>query len=347
MTDVHRRAVQPQPDRRAGDIEPAVVEGCENDVLHGRPRRRIRDHPAHQEACDGGVAVGKVVNVGLFVVPVRKAGCFVAGQADVVERIDCRHRRDVGAEIGGQRLERGEYPGLADTEVVAEIASITDAAQHFQALRDSAAGKRVVGGGQQGQHLVAGRPWHRHGFHRCLQGAPGPGQGQGVAQAAQVDVHDPVDAPTGLVEEDRATEPVPAKEAPVVGFVETVQIDAEIGEQDLGGIGIGCRRLQGLGAAVADQFVSLGQELVALGVTAKVVVIVQYEQAGIRMLLQVEVRRCQAADAGAHDDQVIVVDVLVFFCGCPGLPRGPSRACLARPVRGRPRRNRHGCRAGR
>ena len=122
---------------------------------------------------------------------------------------------------------------------------------------------------------------------------------------------DPVHAPMGLVEENRATQPVPTKEVLVVGSVKGVKFDAEVGKQRLGGPGIGGRRLQCLGAAVTDQSAPLSLELIAFRVAAEVVVIVQQEQAGLRVRLQVEVRGRQAAEPCANDDQVVVAVVLL------------------------------------
>src|SRR5258708_30039119 len=92
----------------------------------------------------------------------------------------------------------------------------------------------------------------------------------------------------------------------------------------LGAIQIGtCNRLR---SSVADQFLSPAREFVALGMAAEIVVVVENQNARlVSHLLAIKIRRGQAADATAHDDQV---ERLFVFCGLVPLlpvPQGGSR----------------------
>src|SRR5581483_6920576 len=64
------------------------------------------------------------------------------------------------------------------------------------------------------------------------------------------------------------------------------------------------RRLDARRSAVGQPEAPARTELVALRVSAEVVVVVEDEDAGARPLHPVEVRRREAADAAADDDQI-------------------------------------------
>ncbi|MNN37053.1 hypothetical protein D3C81_1509800 [compost metagenome] len=65
-------------------------------------------------------------------------------------------------------------------------------------------------------------------------------------------------------------------------------------------------RLEGFAAAVADDHPAAGLELVALGVAAEVVVVLDDQDARLRMLLAVEPGGRQPADAAADHHQVVL-----------------------------------------
>jgi len=56
-------------------------------------------------------------------------------------------------------------------------------------------------------------------------------------------------------------------------------------------------------------------KLVALGVTAEIVVIVENKNPRVGALLAIKMRRRQAADAGAHDNEVVVLSRRSDFAG--------------------------------
>ena len=66
VANPHRGAVQANAHRGSGVIELAVVKAGGDDVLHVAAGRRAGNHGAHQEPGNGGVAVGKVKDVGFL-----------------------------------------------------------------------------------------------------------------------------------------------------------------------------------------------------------------------------------------------------------------------------------------
>ena len=87
-----------------------------------------------------------------------------------------------------------------------------------------------------------------------------------------------------------------------------LRVDAQIREQSLDDQAVAVRRLQVLGTAHTQHHAPVVVELVALRVPAKVVVVVEEQDASFGAhLLAVEPCGRQAADAGADDDQVVVL----------------------------------------
>ena len=90
------------------------------------------------------------------------------------------------------------------------------------------------------------------------------------------------------------------------GGLEPGDVDAKIAQQALGdGAVERFRRLQRLAAAIADDAAAVEGELVALGVAAEIVVIVENQDAGGRLGAAVEPRRRKPADAAADHDEVV------------------------------------------
>ncbi len=107
----------------------------------------------------------------------------------------------------------------------------------------------------------------------------------------------------------------------IVIAIEPLRHDAEFREEALGDGTVLRRRLDRLRPGVAEQQPIADAKLVAPGVPAEVVVVVEDEDARARELLAVKVRRGQPADAAAYDDQVVVL------AGCLRRRRlGPKRA---------------------
>ena len=123
------------------------------------------------------------------------------------------------------------------------------------------------------------------------------------------------------------------------GGIEARDVDAEILEQTLGhGAVERLGRLQRLAAAVAQDQAAIEAELVALGVAAEVVVVVQDQDSRPAIGAPVEPGRRQAADAAADHDQIVA---LVDRQSVEG------RTSCRRAGHGRPRTSRrddHACR---
>src|SRR5271157_2377251 len=92
----------------------------------------------------------------------------------------------------------------------------------------------------------------------------------------------------------------------VIRLVEDRSVDAEIGEQGLSDLAVLVGTLDRLRASVAEHHAIGGGELVALGVSSEVVVIVEDEDARlVAGLPAIEVGSGQSADAASHDDEVV------------------------------------------
>ena len=122
--------------------------------------------------------------------------------------------------------------------------------------------------------------------------------------AAAVAAHQPVLAIGRPVVRDRVREFHRVIESPVEVIVKALDIDTDVAKQLPADFRIGRGHVDGLGAAVADAGAAADLELVALGMAAEIVVIVEHQDACVRPFRAVEVRGGEAADAAAHDDEV-------------------------------------------
>ena len=93
--------------------------------------------------------------------------------------------------------------------------------------------------------------------------------------------------------------------AVVAGLVQGRRIDAQGLQQAVGDRAVGERTVDLQGAAVHQVQLAAEVVLVALGVAAEIVVVVEDQDARAGPRGAVEVRRRQAADAAADDDQVV------------------------------------------
>ena len=93
-------------------------------------------------------------------------------------------------------------------------------------------------------------------------------------------------------------------------------IDSNVFHQFAGGIAIATQGFYILRTTEAEHHSPILVEFIALGVTAKVIVIVQYQNARIGThLLLVVACRCQPAHACADHDQIIVLIEGFIVCG--------------------------------
>ena len=93
----------------------------------------------------------------------------------------------------------------------------------------------------------------------------------------------------------------------IVGRFKSLCIDAEVCEQPLGDGTVTAGIFERLAAAVADDRAPIELELIALCVTAEIIVIVENQDTRIGMLLPIEMSGRQSADARADDDQIVNV----------------------------------------
>ena len=79
------------------------------------------------------------------------------------------------------------------------------------------------------------------------------------------------------------------------------------------------------GAAVRDQLLAVVEKFVALGVSAEIVVIVEDQDAGIGAgALAIQIGRGEAAQAAAHDDEVIALPHVLGAGEALAIPQGMS-----------------------
>ena len=117
-----------------------------------------------------------------------------------------------------------------------------------------------------------------------------------------------------------AQEMLPVKERgvaqPGIGFglkpLIAGEIDTQIGQHLLGGEAVGEGRFNAHRAAIGKDGAAAVVELVALGVTAEIVVIIKDQDlAIIAQCLPVEMGRRQAGNAAAHDHQIIMFAAVI------------------------------------
>src|SRR6185369_2013841 len=88
--------------------------------------------------------------------------------------------------------------------------------------------------------------------------------------------------------------------------LETGDIDPEVAQQALGVRAPLClRRVDRLAAAVADEQAPADGELVALGVAAEIIVVIEHKDARLRPGAAIEMGGREPADAAANYDEVV------------------------------------------
>ncbi len=106
VADIDAGAVEPDAHVRGRDVEPAVIERRQHDVVHRRARRDAGNERAHQQPRQRRVAVGEMIDVGLARAP------------------DCRPRQaePVEARIAGVARVGGGHRVAADREEIKRAA---------------------------------------------------------------------------------------------------------------------------------------------------------------------------------------------------------------------------------
>src|SRR5580704_10003188 len=132
-----------------------------------------------------------------------------------------------------------------------------------------------------------------------------------------------------LVEKDAAVEPERWIEIGVRAFLRQRHgIDAQRFQQAVGHGAVRPWAVDQQGAAVDQLDAPIERKLVALGVTAEIVVVVEDQDAGVLVFCPIEMRRRQPADAAAHDNEV------VGFIGLFEIARSRPEIAVAQAVCG-------------
>src|SRR5579864_5168720 len=102
----------------------------------------------------------------------------------------------------------------------------------------------------------------------------------------------------------------------IVILVKTLSVDAQISDQALSHFAVSGRALDRLRSTIAEQHPVPRAKLVALGVSTKIVVVVEDENPRIRRcMLAIEVSSSQPANSASHDDQIVFLTGALGFAG--------------------------------
>ena len=117
----------------------------------------------------------------------------------------------------------------------------------------------------------------------------------------------------------------------VVGLVKALRFDPKFFQQPLRHVAVTRWTLDRLRAPIADQRTIAGFELVALGVAAEVVVVVQNQDASLASCrLAIKIRGGKSADAASDNHQV--VGLASFFRSAKLVPRFAVTQCMRKRV---------------
>jgi hypothetical protein len=282
----------------------AVIGVGGDDVFHALAGNAARNQRAHQHARDGSAAVGKMKDVRLFF--------FAAGSGITIQLHSTKSGvPDAVVVAGAVAVER--WNGIdADCPQVVR-AGLKEGENVFVYFDDLGEEVSVTGLGQSGEFLFArkaGKIIHFLRVRACdiapgcrgkgsLGKKSGPRQLSHARDEAIFAERFPVKERAGLQLHGRI-------QLLIVGLVELPGIDAEIFLHSFGHVAIARRALDRLSAAIAQQKSATCAKLVALGVPAKVIVVVEDQDArAVPRRLAIEVRGGKSADASAHHNQVI------------------------------------------
>ena len=199
---------------------------------------------------------------------------------------------------------------LAAAAELGEIVAVARALENRELLLGGPAGERIA-------RTVVERDELRLALVRDRKGGDELGQRLGIGETARNRVGRPRRrlarhqriASEGLArEEDAARQAERGVESSLKGALEARELDSEIVQQALRHFAVlGKGGIDRFAAAVADDQTPIDVELVALGMAAEIVVIVEDEDARGRAGAAIEPGRCQPADAAADHDQVVAL----------------------------------------
>jgi hypothetical protein len=223
-------------------------------------------------------------------------------QAEAVLR---GHGVDADAEKPvGRHLEERQHSWIEAPHLRQEV-RVARAGEARPLLGGGEPGERIEGLGEEPPEVAL------HGV-----GERGCGQ-QPLVEPVEVARHDHVLPERLAIEEEAGAQAERRVQRAVQQARIAADVDSELLDQALGDGAVRRRAVDRLCAAIADPRASAVGELVALGVPAEVVVVIEHEDARVGTCLAEVVRGGQPADAAADDNEVVVL-----ASGC----RRPHRA---------------------
>ncbi len=324
VADVDRQAVQADAHRAACPIQRRIVGSRQHYVLGARARQGGRDQLAHQQPRHRGVAVGEVEGRRAAGGRVARRGIAHAGGTGGIELQSLESRQaqapavqrrlgldaDAPLAMGGGPVV-GDHPGVG-LDHLQQVVAVADARQPIHLLGGVEVGQVVDLGGLDAHDIGLDLGRQRRGRQ---PGGERLGVLRACVEAAEAD-HEFVGAEGLLVEEHRRFQPGVTIEVLVgAGLGQGDRIDAQLGHQAGRDRAVGAGAVDQHGPAVQQQGAAADVELVALGVAAEVVVVLQHQDAGVGLGLAPEVRCGQAADPAADHHQIVGLVVLHRLAG--------------------------------
>ena len=152
-----------------------------------------------------------------------------------------------------------------------------------------------------------GRAGNRHLRYRLLGGKFGLRNREIAGESSQVKGNQLFRSPLFGAEINATRQAVALQERPVISTLKSLEIDAEIPQQLVRNFTEMGRIFHGLAASVTNQGTVSHPELIALGMAAEVVVVVEDQNAGAGIGFEVEMRGRQAGNPAPDNDQVVAV----------------------------------------
>ena len=146
IADIDAGRIEPDANGLAVAVELAVVERRQHHVVHAAACRHRRHQRAHEEACQRGVAVGEVIDVGLPRSGIRRHRQCQSLESGIAQIARVGGRHGVAAEpeeAEGAALEAVRRL-LAAAAVPGEIVTVARGLQDRELLVRRSAGERIA-----------------------------------------------------------------------------------------------------------------------------------------------------------------------------------------------------------
>ncbi len=319
---MNNRAIQPDAHRAACFIEFAVIRSCGDNVFHGRTGNGFRYQRSDQQPCNRGIAVREMKNVWLFLAAFRQSQSLKTGIGErtvVVSRLVASQgadRFDADAkEVVCKRLE--EWQRFRNQlAVFRQVFRVADFVQQ----------RGFFFHGHSRQIIFLFRVNARDTFsHRIGERRSGkefrPRRGIHAGDQA-------VFAECFFIEEGRR--PHLRIEFLIVGLIKPFGPYPDFGDQCFCNVAVLSGTFDGLRPAVAQHHASAGAKFIALGVAAKIIVIVEDQNPrALPGALAEKIGGCQSANASANDRKI------VFLARAHSIPEGIRAFAVPQAMRKR------------